>query len=59
MQPVYAIVPPLLKRDCQVAIPCKGDRKNARAQDDEILFPIVPDMLTDFMEGFRWVSDRG
>jgi uncharacterized protein (DUF169 family) len=56
---VYAIVPPLLKRDCQVAIPCKGDRKNAGAQDDEILFSMVPEMLADFVEGLRWLEGHG
>jgi uncharacterized protein (DUF169 family) len=56
---VYAIVPPLLNRDCQVAIPCKGDRSIALAQDDEILFSLVPEMLPDFIEGLRWLDKHG
>jgi uncharacterized protein (DUF169 family) len=56
---VYAIVPPLLKRDCHVAIPCKGDRSLANAQDDEILFSMLPEMLPDFMEGVRWLHEHG
>lgn len=56
---VYAIVPPLLKRDCQVAIPCRGDRSIALAQDDEILFSLVPEMLPDFIEGMRWLDEHG
>jgi len=56
---VYTIVPPLLKRDCQVAVPCKGDRSIALAQDDEILFSLVPEMLPDFIEGLRWLDKHG
>jgi uncharacterized protein (DUF169 family) len=56
---VYTIVPPLLNRDCQVAIPCKGDRSIALAQDDEILFSLVPEMLSHFIEGLRWLDGHG
>jgi uncharacterized protein (DUF169 family) len=56
---VYAIVPALLKRDCQIAIPCKGDRRYANAQDDEILFSMVPEMLPDFIKGIRWLDKHG
>jgi len=56
---VYTIVPPLLNRDCQVAIPCKGDRSIALAQDDEILFSLVPEMLPHFIEGLRWLDGHG
>jgi len=48
---VYAIVPTVLKRDCNVAIPCRGDRQVAMAQDDEIFFSLVPEILPDFIEG--------
>ena len=53
---VYATVPSLLKRECQIAIPCKGDRRLAAAQDDEILFTIVPEMLPDFIKGIQWLQ---
>jgi uncharacterized protein (DUF169 family) len=56
---VYTIVPPLLNRDCQVAIPCKGDRSIALAQDDEILFSLIPEMLPHFIEGLRWLDGHG
>ena len=55
---VYATVPALLTRECQVAIPCKGDRRLAAAQDDEILFTLPPEMLPDFIEGIHWLQDH-
>ena len=55
---VYATVPSLLKRECQIAIPCKGDRRLAAAQDDEILFTIIPEMLPDFIKGIHWLQKR-
>jgi len=53
---VYCIVPSLLKRDCNVAIPCRGDRQVAMAQDDEILFSLIPEMLPDFIAGINWLE---
>jgi len=53
---VYAVVPPLLKRECTVAIPCKGDRRLAFAQDDEIIFSLIPEMLPDFVEGTKFLQ---
>jgi len=55
---VYAIVPPILKKQCTVAIPCKGDRRLAAAQDDEILFSLIPEMLPDFIEGVNFLQER-
>ena len=55
---VYATVPALLTRECQVAIPCKGDRRLAAAQDDEILFTLPPEMLPDFIEGIHWLQEH-
>ena len=54
----YAIVPPLLNGECTVAIPCKGDRRLAMAQDDEIMFSLLPDMLPDFIEGTRFLQEH-
>jgi uncharacterized protein (DUF169 family) len=48
---VYAIVPAFQSHDCYVAIPCRGDRQVAMAQDDEVFFSLVPEMLPDFMSG--------
>lgn len=55
---VYAIVPAIRKRECQVAIPCKGDRRLAFAQDDEILFTLIPEMLPDFIGGIRFLQEH-
>jgi len=54
----YAVVPPLLNGECTVAIPCKGDRRLAMAQDDEIMFSLLPDMLPDFIEGTRFLQEH-
>ena len=48
---VYAIVPAIQKHNCHVAIPCRGDRQVAMAQDDEVFFSLVPEMLPDFLAG--------
>ncbi len=55
---VYAVVPPLLNRECGIAIPCKGDRRLAFAQDDEIFFTLVPEMLPDFVAGARFLQEH-
>jgi uncharacterized protein (DUF169 family) len=55
---IYSVVPALLKHECQVAIPCKGDRRLAQAQDDEILFTIIPEMLPDFIAGMRFLQQH-
>jgi uncharacterized protein (DUF169 family) len=55
---VYATVPAFLTKECQVSIPCKGDRRLAAAQDDEILFTIPMEMLPDFIEGIHWLQDH-
>jgi len=55
---VYATVPAFLTKECQVSIPCKGDRRLAAAQDDEILFTIPTAMLPDFIEGIHWLQDH-
>lgn len=44
------------RHDCNVAIPCKGDRRLAGAQDDEILYSMPPDFLPDFIEGMHWLQ---
>jgi uncharacterized protein (DUF169 family) len=55
---IYAVVPAIRKRECQVAIPCKGDRRLAFAQDDEILFTLIPEMLPDFIAGIRFLQEH-
>ncbi len=55
---VYCTVPALLKRECTVAIPCKGDRRLAFAQDDELLFTLIPELLPDFVAGTRFLQEQ-
>jgi len=55
---VYSIVPTILNKDCNIAIPCKGDRRLAAAQDDEIVFTMVPEMLPNFIEGIHWLQQH-
>ncbi len=55
---VYGVVPPIQKGECTVAIPCKGDRRLASAQDDEIIFSLIPEMLPDFVEGARYLQEH-
>lgn len=42
---VYAVVPTLLKNECQVAVPCRGDRGRAGAQNDEVIFSVPRDQI--------------
>ncbi|MGI5962955.1 MAG: DUF169 domain-containing protein [Lawsonibacter sp.] len=48
---VYAIVPPMLKHDFYVAVPCIGDRKRAAAQDNELIFSFPPDKAQALLDG--------
>lgn len=56
---VYAIVPALKNRECYVAIPCKGDRTFARAQDGDLMFTMIPELLPDFIEGMHFEQKNG
>jgi uncharacterized protein (DUF169 family) len=42
---VYSVVPTLVKNICQVAVPCRGDRGRAGAQDDEMIFSVPRDQI--------------
>jgi uncharacterized protein (DUF169 family) len=42
---VYAVVPSMLKDECQVAVPCRGDRGYAGTQDYEMIFSIPRDQI--------------
>ena len=50
---VYAVVPSLLKWECQVAVPCRGDRGRAGAQDDEMIFSIPKDQIGRLAHGLE------
>jgi uncharacterized protein (DUF169 family) len=50
---VYAVVPPILKNQCWVAIPCRGDRGRAGAQDEEIIFSVPRDKIERLAHGLE------
>ncbi|MFC1962119.1 DUF169 domain-containing protein [Chloroflexota bacterium] len=56
---IQSIVPVLQSGECQVAIPCSGDRKYAMAQDDEMIFSLPTDKLEDLMVGLRHFDEIG
>lgn len=50
---VYAVVPPLLKGGCQVAVPCRGDRGRAGAYDDEMIFSVPKGQIGRLAHGLE------
>jgi uncharacterized protein (DUF169 family) len=56
---VQAMVPTLKSGKCQVAVPCGGDRRWALAQDDEMIFTVPADKLSDLMSGLRHIDEAG
>jgi uncharacterized protein (DUF169 family) len=50
---VYAVVPAILKGRCQVAVPCRGDRGRAGAQDDEMIFSVPKEKIGDLALGLE------
>ena len=56
---VYAVVPAIQSGECQVAIPCRGDRYRALAGDDEIIFTVPKGRLEDLVMGLRYVRETG
>jgi hypothetical protein len=48
---VYAVVPALLKDECQVTVPCRGDRGYAGTQDYEMIFTIPRRQIERVVEG--------
>ncbi len=56
---VYGVVPAVLDRGYQVAVPCRGDHYAAIAGDDEMIFTVHKDKLDDLMTGLREVEKTG
>ena len=56
---VYGVVPAVLDRGYQVAIPCRGDHYAAIAGDDEMIFTVHKDKLDGLMTGLREVEKTG
>jgi len=50
---VYAVVPAMLKGECQAAVPCRGDRGRAGAQDDEMIFSVPREKIGDLAFGLE------
>ncbi len=58
---LQSIVPVIQTGECQVTVPCGGDRAHALAQDDEMIFSIPRSKLEDLVFGLRYFDkiDRG
>ena len=56
---LQATVPVMLTGECQVTVPCAGDRAHAMAQDDEMIFSIPKSKLEDLMLGLRHFDEVG
>ncbi len=50
---VYAVVPSMLKGECHVAVPCRGDRGYAGAQDDEMIFSVPKNQISRLAHGLE------
>jgi uncharacterized protein (DUF169 family) len=50
---VYAVVPAMLKGECQASVPCRGDRGRAGTQDYEMIFTIPRDQIARVVEGLE------
>ena len=50
---VYAIVPSVLRNRCWVAVPCRGDRGRAGAQDNEVIFSVPKDQIGRVVRGLE------
>jgi uncharacterized protein (DUF169 family) len=53
---VYSVVPVVNSGQCQIAIPCRGDRYFAMAGDDEIILTVPLSGVEDLLTGFRHVE---
>ena len=56
---LQSTVPVLKTGECQVAVPCGGDRAHALARDDEMIFSIPTHKLADLMLGLRFFDETG
>lgn len=52
-------VPSMLAGHCQVTVPCGGDRANALAQDDEMIFTVPLKRLDDLVFGLNRFEEMG
>ena len=56
---VHCTVPVLKTGGCQVTVPCAGDRRNALAQDDELIFSVPVHRMEDLMAGLKHFDEAG
>jgi uncharacterized protein (DUF169 family) len=56
---VYSVVPVIENGQCQVSIPCRGDRYFAVAGADEIIFTVPRQKLEGLMAGLRHLEEVG
>lgn len=56
---VYSVVPAIQRGECQVTIPCLGDRRRAMAQDDELIFSVPKGKLEDLVLALRHFEESG
>lgn len=50
---VYSVVPSIVKGECQVSVPCRGDRGYAGAQDDEMIFTAPREKIYELVFGLQ------
>ena len=55
---VYTVVPVLQKNRPVVACPCRGDRRNAMTQSNELIFAGPIDELDDFVEALHYLEEQ-
>ena len=56
---VYTVAPVMQKKRPVVAAPCRGDRRNAMAQSNEIIFAGPTEGLADLVEALRYLDGHG
>jgi uncharacterized protein (DUF169 family) len=56
---VFAVVPVMQTGECQVAIPCNGDRRRAWASDDEVIFTVPFGKMEDIISGLEAAKNFG
>jgi uncharacterized protein (DUF169 family) len=56
---VYGVIPAIQSGQCQVAVPCRGDRYRAMAGDEEMIFTVPRGRLHDLILGLRHVQKNG
>ena len=56
---VYSVVPVIQTGECQVTSPCWGDRREAIAQDYEVIFTAPIEKLEGLLSGLKHLANNG